>query len=503
MKQDHLAPLLLSLTPAEKKYFIQFASLRSDDKSYMKLYDCVLRDGAFNADKLSKELKKTKANLAHEKEYLIENVMKALRNFHDKLPEVGLYNKLEEVAILNEKGLFELSKSRNSKAMELAQNQSRFHISFITTRNEDLHARETLTQHQYIKQRQALVSKLEKNSEQLKTSNDLFKLYAAVDTAYRQHPVNLTGKQALYTRKFLKHRLLTTVFEEPMFTYMQLRMLSKIYQMLREKEKTFECGKQKVELIEKHPHQLQIDTNTYFQTLHGYLLDFLFRQPQKDLEGFDKIYKGLKKRYAKLPFDQHLLDNKFAVHAYIYYLPIYGRMVWWQTIPLVTVNKLIDNFEKDEPRIKKYMSYATWFNCAVRIADICFMMQDYGRAVYWYQKLLNEKEGPHLEHIALFKVKMGFVLAHAQLGNFTLVPHLLESARRFLRKTGHWQQVEKITAALLHRLPNLLNNNDRKDAFEKYLAELRAIKAGNSIHKRSIAFLLYQEWALLNLSRKV
>ncbi len=98
---------------------------------------------------------------------------------------------------------------------------------------------------------------------------------------------------------------------------------------------------------------------------------------------------------------------------------------------------------------------------------------------------------------------MGFVLAHAQLGNYTLVPHLLESARRLLRKTGHWQQVEKTTAALLHKLPNLLNKGDRINAFEKYLAELRAIKAGNSIHKRSIAFLLYQEWALLNLGRKV
>ncbi|MES2621071.1 MAG: hypothetical protein V4615_09470, partial [Bacteroidota bacterium] len=122
---EHLAPLLLSLTAAEKKYFVQFSQLRSDDKSYMKLYECVLRDKKYDAAKLSKELKKTKANLAHEKEYLIENVMKALRNFHDKLPEVGLYNRLEEVAILNGKGLFELSKSRNKKAVEMAQNQSR------------------------------------------------------------------------------------------------------------------------------------------------------------------------------------------------------------------------------------------------------------------------------------------------------------------------------------------------------------------------------------------
>src|SRR3954471_13485669 len=107
-KQDHLIQLIHSLTPSEKKYFRQYISARHDSKDYERLFDMLHKSDTYDADTVSRSLKKSKKNLADDKEYLQEILLRSLQNFHaTSMPRARCFNGLIEAEILAGKGMTE------------------------------------------------------------------------------------------------------------------------------------------------------------------------------------------------------------------------------------------------------------------------------------------------------------------------------------------------------------------------------------------------------------
>ncbi|MCW3128050.1 MAG: hypothetical protein JWO03_3708 [Bacteroidetes bacterium] len=115
-KQDHLIQLIHSLTPSEKKYFRQYISARHDSKDYEKLFDTLHKSDTYDADTVSRTLKKSKKNLADDKEYLQEILLRSLQNFHaSSMPRARCFNGLIEADILAGKGMTEFGLARVRK----------------------------------------------------------------------------------------------------------------------------------------------------------------------------------------------------------------------------------------------------------------------------------------------------------------------------------------------------------------------------------------------------
>jgi tetratricopeptide (TPR) repeat protein len=109
-KQDHLVQLIHSLTPNEKKYFRKYIAEGDNSKAYGKLFDLLQKSGSYDADDLSRKLKKSKKNLADDKEYLQEILLKSLNNFHaQSMHRTKAYTGLIEADILASKGLPEFA----------------------------------------------------------------------------------------------------------------------------------------------------------------------------------------------------------------------------------------------------------------------------------------------------------------------------------------------------------------------------------------------------------
>ncbi|MCW3128049.1 MAG: hypothetical protein JWO03_3707 [Bacteroidetes bacterium] len=104
--QDQLTELIHSLTASEKKYFRQFISVWGSSKNYETLFDAMLKQEEYDADELSRKLRKTKKQIADEKNYLQEVLLKALRNYDElSTNENRLTNAYLEVQALSRRGM--------------------------------------------------------------------------------------------------------------------------------------------------------------------------------------------------------------------------------------------------------------------------------------------------------------------------------------------------------------------------------------------------------------
>lgn len=108
--QDQLTHLIHSLTPSEKKYFKQYISLWGSSKKYEALFDAMQKQEAYDPDELSRRLRKTKKQIADEKNYLQDVLLKALRNYDESATEeVRLTNAYLEVQALHRRGMHDMA----------------------------------------------------------------------------------------------------------------------------------------------------------------------------------------------------------------------------------------------------------------------------------------------------------------------------------------------------------------------------------------------------------
>lgn len=104
--QDQLTHLIHSLTASEKKYFKQYIALWGSSKKYEALFDAMLKQPEYDPDALSRRLRKTKKQIADEKNYLQDVLLKALRNYDESATEeIRLTNAYLEVQALHRRGM--------------------------------------------------------------------------------------------------------------------------------------------------------------------------------------------------------------------------------------------------------------------------------------------------------------------------------------------------------------------------------------------------------------
>ena len=127
-----LHQLIHSLTKSEKRYFSLFAKRHviAGENKYIKLFNEIEKQRTYNEIKVKALLnEKTYANLSVEKGYLKELILKSLKHFHEKnFIDSILYDRLIQIEILYEKGLFEMGYELINKSIKLAEQYEKFLI---------------------------------------------------------------------------------------------------------------------------------------------------------------------------------------------------------------------------------------------------------------------------------------------------------------------------------------------------------------------------------------
>ena len=117
--------LIHSLERSEKRYFTLFAKRHviGEENKYLLLYNILEKQKKYDEERLKAALgaRGIYTNLAAEKAYLKELILKSLKQFHEKnFIDSILYDKLIQIEILYEKGLFKMGYELIQKTLELS-----------------------------------------------------------------------------------------------------------------------------------------------------------------------------------------------------------------------------------------------------------------------------------------------------------------------------------------------------------------------------------------------
>ncbi|HEV7232582.1 MAG TPA: hypothetical protein VGO45_14695 [Bacteroidia bacterium] len=125
--------LIHSLTKSEKRYFNLFAKRHviGNENKYIQLFNCIEKQEEYREPAIISQLYKDgkPSNFASEKIYLRELILKSLKQFHEKnITESVLYDRLIQIEILYEKGLFRTGYKLILKALAHAKEHEKFLI---------------------------------------------------------------------------------------------------------------------------------------------------------------------------------------------------------------------------------------------------------------------------------------------------------------------------------------------------------------------------------------
>lgn len=126
-QQEYLYELVQSLSKSEKRYFKLHSNLVAGSKSYITLFEKLETMRDYDDDRLAKRAKIEKKKLSVSKNYLTEQVLRSLRNFHSSISmRSRIHALLLNVEILYRKGLILPSFKELKKARSLATKHEKF-----------------------------------------------------------------------------------------------------------------------------------------------------------------------------------------------------------------------------------------------------------------------------------------------------------------------------------------------------------------------------------------
>ena len=272
-----LFDLVSSLTKSQKRYIKVQAG--SKGKDYIELMDALLNLESYNEENLIRDYQGANflKNLAVNKQYLYELLLKSLAHFGQKRFEYKIFQKITATNILIEKGMFQAAIKELKKGQRLAEKYELFEMQLLIYSVE----KRLLSNRQFKKKAELSIMQIfeaeSKILDQLKNTNEYWYLaqqiaqfqlkYQKIQTEEQKHYI-----EGIIQSPSLKSISLTTNFKSKIYFF----QANATYQfMLGNVEKAYDFNKQFLDLLESNPNFLKLYAERYLGTLNNMLIDSL------------------------------------------------------------------------------------------------------------------------------------------------------------------------------------------------------------------------------------
>lgn len=421
-KQDQLIALIHSLSQGEKKHFVQRSKAGDTSRSYLKLYELLLKTKEYNADELCRQLGKNKTTLANEKKYLQKNLLSSLLQYHQDHPQLSTLNRIAEATVLMERNLPEMASASLKQAIKAsgeAQMQPmawHAHGLMLTLCSDPFMSFDEGKQQagMHLQAMQSLAEHI-----QLATAFEL--LSDKVFAAYHSRRLDLTEEHKNETRALLAHPLLNADYNVFQFVNYKYSLQMLLYARLKDTESNVLTNEKIIALYETQP---QIDTVGYWNAIANLTQALILAGNAKKYTAW--MEKLRSRYYKKLPVDDSYITRMLDQHKSVFNSGAYFRFLYNGTVATSTIRSFV-GYIKNEYRSEKRKVPSYHFTSIIYKTAACsLVVNDPHTAIELINKLLNEEEG-NSNPASLKYLRMLFMMAHAQLGNVLLLPTLQKS----------------------------------------------------------------------------
>jgi len=492
---DILFQLIHSLEKSEKRHFKLYIKRSSgnEDLKIVQLFDALDKMQDYDEKTLLKKLPFSKTQLSNLKTHLYKQVLASLRLLKTtENTDLQLSEHMDNARLLYNKGLKHQSLKILEKAKEIARSNNKLNflaqLISLEKKIETLHITRTS-----LEKTEMLTKEAREISDHIdrvtKLSNLALLLYRwYVENGHARNEVDVKRLKDFWKQNALADTSDLHDFYEKLYLYQSYSWFAFIRQDFLS---YYRYGQKWIDLFDNEPLMIEIETGHYVKGMHNMMNDLF------DLRHFTKFEIFLKKfeDYYLSPKGQH--HDNFRIHTWVY---IHLAKINWHLMTGTFKEGLLLVPEIME-KLHEYTSYIDSHRVLVfnyKIATLYFGSGDYSRSLDYLQLIINDHVD--LRYDLQCYARLVHLLAHYELGNYTLMESLTKSVYRFMAKMKNLTVVEEEMFKFL-RKSFQISRREIKPELEKLLQTIKHLEH-NRFETRSFAYLDIISWLESKLKDK-
>ena len=461
-----LFDLIQSLGQAEKRYFKIYTQKHviGGENNYLKLFNLLVKMKKYEEVRVKKKFKGTRIarDLASEKHYLKELIMRAMRAFHsDKSVEIRLLGLLQDLHFLWEKNLTYQFRRTLDRTWKLAYEHEHFYTMLRVLEYRRLLHKSTTDKH-IEEGMETILAKMQETIQRLAHELEYGHLYERMYLKTQQRISPQDKEKMKEIDAFLAHPLLQNEEMAQSFTAgIYYNNIKANYHLIKgELEREVHFKNRILEIWEAHPKIQKEQHSRYRRTLSNYITG-LFR-----LGKHAEILPVIEKIRNSAGTSLLAKAEKFELGHFSEQLFLLGRL------DFDAAEKLAESIEKGLDTYGKRISSGRQFSFIYNNMVVFLFLEKWSQALRRLNRILNAPGTEHRKDIqAMARVYLQMI--HYELGNVDILDNLNRSAKRFMSKEETERSFEARVLKFFRKLIDVVDEGEVKDRCEAFHAELQ------------------------------
>jgi hypothetical protein len=498
--KESLFELIQSLSKSEKRYFKLLSSRHTigDENNYVRLFDYIDKQEAYNEDALFKEFKGEAFlhRFSITKKRLYDHILSALDAFHSSSSiDAQLFKMLHSADILYTKSLYDQCGRILRSAEKLAEKHEKFALLAEVRKKQ----KKLFENNGYFDSTIEELKEIQKKDQQI--SNEIV-LYNALwqlksELFYilsRKGKARSEDESAAYTAIYEKLPQDLNVVEMPFETaYLYNHIRSAYWFAIGDLEKSYVYLRLNLQTFEGREGVIEPNLNNYFSLLTNAIFVSETLGYHHDSTEYLKTLKSIPLRF-EVAGNEDMQIKLFASTFSIELSLLTHRGDYSEAdaiVPLIE-RGLMGFGDKISPVRKAFIQF--------KIATIQLGLGNYSGALKWINLILNDSDLDDSEDI-LSCTQILDLLVHLEMKHGQLLPYALKNTQRFLKTRNRLYTFERVFLQFVSKRIKCSNDIDAEVLWEELYTDLSAIKE-DSFEGLALEYFDFISWAESKFKKK-
>ena len=471
-----LFSLIQTLTKSEKRFFKLNSSLQSGEKNYLKLFDYIEKQSAYNEEQLKKYFEKEKfiQHLPSEKNHLYKLVLKSLRAYYsDQSVKSQLKQDIKNIEILYQKALYKECAKFVKRSKKVAKDYEKFYYLFELIAWEKKLMEEDFEDGLFNHNLDELIEEETLVIEQLRNLAEYHILYSKINYIFRSGGFTRNDTERNVVDEIADYHLI-----KGKNTAVSVRATSICYYIkglcaasIRDYDDALINFRKAKAVMDKNPKIKSDLTNRYIYTLNFLMHCYI---DNNDFSNANRLHKEVcdlsdDKNYKSLDSEVKIFST-----AAIGKMQILNKQGDFDKalafIPEIDekVERFSDKLNKEKILLINYSKAYAYFGA-----------NDFKKGLRLINDVLNDNEKQLRQDVYSFSRIFNLVI-HFELGNFDFIDYESKSTSRYLNKHEKDYQIEKVFMRYIKKIAKEDFAPDKKVLFEEFYVEVEKLMKDSS-----------------------